>query len=271
MGSLPGPPVRGSFQMRILERQHHFLLQGIFPTRGTSPHLLRLLHWQADSLPLHHLGSQLSLLEDSIIACELQANDCELFLHNTVKINHMLFGSYIMRFPCVYGFIPVFSARVGRTEQAGMPGPHVAAEGCCSLSWVGRIKIWKMGEKLLNWWQLQLPAVTVFENSTRIPSLASSYKIASWLKSEKTRQQSRGLSESGCTWLGGFTTVCGWQDGWCGCAGLFDWCTALCYSICRPMRMVIFKHVESFLRRNTVYITACSFACKTMELTERKV
>ena len=27
-----------------------FLLQGIFPTQGSNPHLLRLLHWQADSL-----------------------------------------------------------------------------------------------------------------------------------------------------------------------------------------------------------------------------
>ena len=32
----------------------HFLLQGIFPTQGSKPH--RLL-WQADSLPLSHLGS----------------------------------------------------------------------------------------------------------------------------------------------------------------------------------------------------------------------
>ena len=31
----------------------HSLLQGIFPSQG-----LCLLHWQADSLPLHHLGSQ---------------------------------------------------------------------------------------------------------------------------------------------------------------------------------------------------------------------
>ena len=30
------------------------LLQGIFPTQGSNPHLLR---WQADSLPLHHLGN----------------------------------------------------------------------------------------------------------------------------------------------------------------------------------------------------------------------
>ena len=36
---------------------YHFLLQEIFPTQGSSPHLLRLLHWHADSLPLSHLGS----------------------------------------------------------------------------------------------------------------------------------------------------------------------------------------------------------------------
>ena len=29
----------------------HFLLQGIFPTQGSNPHLLHLLNWQADSLP----------------------------------------------------------------------------------------------------------------------------------------------------------------------------------------------------------------------------
>ena len=30
----------------------YFLLQGIFPTQGSKPCLLRFLHWQADSLPL---------------------------------------------------------------------------------------------------------------------------------------------------------------------------------------------------------------------------
>ena len=30
----------------------HFLLQGIFPTQGSNPHLLGLLHWQEGSLPL---------------------------------------------------------------------------------------------------------------------------------------------------------------------------------------------------------------------------
>ena len=34
----------------------HALLQGTFPTQGLNPHLLRLLHWQVDSLLLSHLG-----------------------------------------------------------------------------------------------------------------------------------------------------------------------------------------------------------------------
>ena len=34
----------------------HFLLQGIFPTQGSNPYLLQLLHWKADPLPLSHLG-----------------------------------------------------------------------------------------------------------------------------------------------------------------------------------------------------------------------
>ena len=29
----------------------HFLLQWIFPTQGSTLHLLSLLHWQVDSLP----------------------------------------------------------------------------------------------------------------------------------------------------------------------------------------------------------------------------
>ena len=38
----------------------HFLFQGIFPTQGLNLGLLLgLLHWQADSLPLNHLGSPL--------------------------------------------------------------------------------------------------------------------------------------------------------------------------------------------------------------------
>ena len=36
-------------------------LEEIFLTEGLNPHLLHLLHWQADSLPLHHLGNHWSM------------------------------------------------------------------------------------------------------------------------------------------------------------------------------------------------------------------
>ena len=40
----------------------HFLLQGIFPTQGSNPHLLCLLHWQVDSLPLAPPGKPKDLI-----------------------------------------------------------------------------------------------------------------------------------------------------------------------------------------------------------------
>ena len=43
-----------------LSRQKYWtrvLLHGIFLTKGSNLHLLCLLQWQADSLPLPHLGS----------------------------------------------------------------------------------------------------------------------------------------------------------------------------------------------------------------------
>ena len=38
-------------------RRCYFFPQGIFPTQGSNLGLLHLVHWQADSLPLSHLGS----------------------------------------------------------------------------------------------------------------------------------------------------------------------------------------------------------------------
>ena len=52
--SLPGSSIHGIFQARILEWIAHFLLRGTFSTQGSN---LCLLHWQADSLPMSHLGS----------------------------------------------------------------------------------------------------------------------------------------------------------------------------------------------------------------------
>ena len=50
----PGSSVYGILQARwVAGMGCHFLLQGIFPTRGLNTRLLHLLHWQVDSLPLH--------------------------------------------------------------------------------------------------------------------------------------------------------------------------------------------------------------------------
>ena len=49
--SSPGSSVRGILQARILGWVAIFLLQGVFPTQGLNPCLLRLLHWPVGSLP----------------------------------------------------------------------------------------------------------------------------------------------------------------------------------------------------------------------------
>ena len=55
--SLPGSSFHEILQARILQWVAIFFLQGVFPTQRSHQHLLHLLHWQGDSLPLRHLGS----------------------------------------------------------------------------------------------------------------------------------------------------------------------------------------------------------------------
>ena len=55
--SLPGSSVHGDSPGENIGVGCHALLQGIFLTQGWKLHLL---HWQADSLPLHCLGSNIS-------------------------------------------------------------------------------------------------------------------------------------------------------------------------------------------------------------------
>ena len=51
------PPLSIEFSRQEYWSRFHLILQEIFLTQGWKPHLLCLQHWQADSLPLHHLGS----------------------------------------------------------------------------------------------------------------------------------------------------------------------------------------------------------------------
>ena len=55
--SPPGSSVHGILQARILERVPISFSRGIFPTQESNSHLLWLLRWQADTLPLSHQGS----------------------------------------------------------------------------------------------------------------------------------------------------------------------------------------------------------------------
>ena len=51
-----GPLSMGLPRHKITQVGCHFLLQGILPSQGLNWHLLCLLHWQADSFALYHLG-----------------------------------------------------------------------------------------------------------------------------------------------------------------------------------------------------------------------
>ena len=62
----PGFSVHGISQAKILVCCH-ILLQGIFPTQKSNLSLLCLLHWQADSSPLSHVGSPHILMLRGII------------------------------------------------------------------------------------------------------------------------------------------------------------------------------------------------------------
>ena len=61
----------------------HFHLQRIFPTQGLNLHLLLLLHWQAESLPLCHLGINFQKLFVIcvILAMKYKINGFLIFLY----------------------------------------------------------------------------------------------------------------------------------------------------------------------------------------------
>ena len=102
----------------------HFLLQGIFLTRGSKLHLL---HWQVDSLPLNHQGNptsyqfSCSVVSDSLRPHELQharppcpsptprayPNSCPLsqWCHPTISSSVGPFSSRLQSFPTSGSFI----------------------------------------------------------------------------------------------------------------------------------------------------------------------
>ena len=65
--SLPGSSVHGIFQSRILVWVATSFSRGVFPTQGSNPCLLHLLHWQEDSSPLYNPGSPTFCVPDPVL------------------------------------------------------------------------------------------------------------------------------------------------------------------------------------------------------------
>ena len=61
--SLPGSSVHGDSPGKNTGVGCHALLRGTFPTQGSNPHLLCLLHWQEGSLPLAPPGKPIPRVE----------------------------------------------------------------------------------------------------------------------------------------------------------------------------------------------------------------
>ena len=68
----PGSSVYKIFRARILESVV-ISYSRVSPTQGLNPHILHLLHWRADSLPLRHLGS----LAQSKTCVHVQKHRCQ--------------------------------------------------------------------------------------------------------------------------------------------------------------------------------------------------
>ena len=75
------------------------LIQGIFPTQGSNPCLSCLLHWQAGSLPLGHLGSPLTYTHTHTHTHTHDVTCSKFPLHSTQKLkleNNYVFSNSIM-------------------------------------------------------------------------------------------------------------------------------------------------------------------------------
>ena len=93
----------------------HFLLQRIFPTQGSNPQLLHLLHWQAESLPLRHLGSPTQLYFNS----KTKANTYKWWEPMTFELPPTAFSFLLFSFLSSRSLTP----RRGSQENKGRPLP----------------------------------------------------------------------------------------------------------------------------------------------------
>ena len=127
--SLPGSSVHSIFLGKNTGAGCCSLLQGNFPTQGWNLHLLGLLDWQANSLPLSYLGSPgymyqsvqlLSRVRLSMTPCTA-ARQASLSITNSWSLlklmsiesvmpsNHLILCRPLLLLPSVFPSIRVFS------------------------------------------------------------------------------------------------------------------------------------------------------------------
>ena len=92
----------------------YFLLQGIFPTQGSNP---CLLHWQADSVPLSHLGSPCWFLASSSAKNYILLRCFSSLLPISTVLNCRQYDSYLFFFNPCYPWLIVQVRQVGKKDE----------------------------------------------------------------------------------------------------------------------------------------------------------
>ena len=93
----------------------HFLLHGIFPTQGPKPPLLRLLHWQTDSLPTVLPGKSFLVLRMISLGSSLTPISFLFPISNQIINSSNLYIKNFNTFPISATLIPVIIiSQVGR-------------------------------------------------------------------------------------------------------------------------------------------------------------
>ena len=103
----------------------HFLLQGIFQTQRSNPSLLHLLQWQADSLPLYHLGCLTFILP--YLVCILIYLYFILLSFNLPYFIFILFLLYFKNWPCnrVLDFSPLLALGADISASLASTSAHL--------------------------------------------------------------------------------------------------------------------------------------------------
>lgn len=113
----------------------------------------------------------------------------------------MLFGNYSMRFSHVCRLLLTLPCQTGNNRAGRSNRIHMSLLKRVALRWESRIRIWKKGQQLLNWWQSYTYLGRPHQNSQPLQVVirngGSSLKQRLLLgcKPEKTRQWSMSLSE----------------------------------------------------------------------------